>query len=60
MNPGGPLLRRSLQPSVQARSLCREHRQLFVWIVRGLLSTGKHGSSRPTQETVTAPLVSVS
>lgn len=45
MNPGGPLLRRSLQPTVQARSFCREHRQLFGWICKGLLSTGKHGSS---------------
>ncbi|XP_032751869.1 sodium/nucleoside cotransporter 1 [Rattus rattus] len=30
---------RSLQPTVQARSFCREHRQLFGWICKGLLST---------------------
>lgn len=34
---------RSLQPTVQARSLCREHWQLFEWISKGLLSTAYIG-----------------
>ncbi|XP_021065926.1 sodium/nucleoside cotransporter 1 [Mus pahari] len=34
---------RSLQPTVHARSLCREHQQLFGWIIRGLLSTAYIG-----------------
>nr|XP_034373464.1 sodium/nucleoside cotransporter 1 isoform X2 [Arvicanthis niloticus] len=34
---------RSLQPTVQARSFCREHRQLFGWICKGLLSTAYIG-----------------
>uniref|UniRef100_A0A8C6QUF7 Sodium/nucleoside cotransporter n=1 Tax=Nannospalax galili TaxID=1026970 RepID=A0A8C6QUF7_NANGA len=29
---------RSLQPAVQARSFCREHKQLFQWICKSLLS----------------------
>lgn len=34
---------RSLQPTVQARSFYREHRQLFGWICKGLLSTAYTG-----------------
>ncbi|XP_006877909.1 PREDICTED: sodium/nucleoside cotransporter 1-like [Chrysochloris asiatica] len=35
---------RSLQPVTRTRHLCREHAQLFQWILKGLLCTGLLGS----------------